>query len=271
MYRLYPNLCYCKRVSNYNAKHKLYYQGNWNDEIFIKCIGVVGSRRMTDYGRRVIEKIIPGLVQQGWTIVSGMMYGVDQTAHEVCIECGGRTIGVLGWGIEYNAGDREWELQRKIVESGGLLLSLWKDQVGTNWTFPARNQTVADICHELIVVEAANRSGALLTSGMMIKRKKPVWAVPGPITSSVSAGTNQLIAEGKAKIYVGAGFSSPNPGRENHAPTNPILDLIRDQGLDASEIARRLGRPASEIGSELTMLMLRGEIEERGGKYYALH
>ena len=226
---------------------------------------------MTDYGRRVVQKIVPQLVQQGWTIVSGMMYGVDQTAHEICIECDGRTIGVLGWGIEYNAGDRERELQAKIVESGGLLLSLWKDQMGTNWTFPARNQIVADICHELIVVEAANRSGALLTAGMMIKRKKPVWAVPGPITSSVSAGTNQLIAEGRGKIYVGAGFSSPNLGRENRAPTNPILKLIENQGLDASEIARRLGRSASAIGSELTMLMLRGEVEEREGKYYLIH
>ena len=253
-----------KQVGN----SKLYYQGTWNEEIFAKCMGVVGSRRMTDYGRRVVQKIVPQLVEQGWTIVSGMMYGVDQMAHEVCIECGGRTIGVLGWGIEYNSGDREWELQSKIVESGGLLLSLWKDQMGTNWTFPARNQIVADLCHELIVVEAANRSGALLTAGMMIKRKKPVWAVPGPITSSVSAGTNQLIADGKAKIYLS---SSPSPklGEGNaRGEVNPILDLISDQGLDASEIARRLGKSASEIGSELTMMMLRGEVEEREGKYY---
>lgn len=252
-------------MSNYNAKHKLYYQGDWNDEIFVKCMGVVGSRRMTDYGRRVVERIVPELVQQGWTIVSGMMYGVDQMAHEVCIECGGRTIGILGWGIEYNSGDREWNLQSKIVESGGLLLSLWKDQMGTNWTFPARNQIVADLCHELIVVEAANRSGALLTAGMMIKRKKPVWAVPGPITSSVSAGTNQLIAEGKAKMWTTL-KGVPLQGRGT-----PLLNLIADQGLDASEIARRLGKSASEIGSELTMMMLKGEVEEREGKYYVIY
>ena len=251
-------------MSNYNAKHKLYYQGTWSDEIFAKCMGVVGSRRMTDYGRRVVEKIVPELVQQGWTIVSGMMYGVDQAAHETCIECGGRTIGVLGWGIEYYAGDREWELQRKIIEGGGLLLSLWKDQMGTNWTFPARNQIVADICHELIVVEAASRSGALLTAGMMTKRKKLVWAVPGPITSSVSAGTNQLIANGEAKMWLG----SSSKGVPLQRRGTPLLNLISDQGLDASEIARRLGRPASDIGSELTMLMLKGEVEEREGKYY---
>ena len=71
----------------------------------------------------------------------------------------GRRLEFWGWGIKYNAGDREQELERRIVESGGLLVSLWKDQMGTNWTFPARNQVVADICHELIVVEAAVKSG----------------------------------------------------------------------------------------------------------------
>ncbi len=219
---------------------------------------------MTSYGRRVVERIVPGLVAGGWTIVSGMMYGVDQAAHEVCIECGGKTIGVLGWGIEYNAGDREQELQRKIVESGGLLVSLWKDQMGTNWTFPARNKIVADICHELIVVEAAVKSGALLTAGMMIKRKKPVWAVPGPITSSVSAGTNMLIATGRAKMWAG---ESKRAG-EQESISDPILELIKDEGLEADEIARRLGQPISEVGAQLSMLSLGGEVVEREGKFY---
>ena len=221
---------------------------------------------MTSYGRRVVEKIVPSLVQQGWTIVSGMMYGVDQTAHEVCIECGGKTIGVLGWGIEYRKLEaRDLKLEERIVESGGLLVSLWKDQMGTNWTFPARNQVVADICHELIVVEAAAKSGALLTAGMMIKRKKPVWAVPGPITSSVSAGTNQLIAEGKAKMWVGSSLKGvPLQRRET-----PLLDLIQDEGLEADEIARKLGKSISEVGAQLSLLSLSGDIVERDGKYYA--
>ncbi|MEK7091036.1 MAG: DNA-processing protein DprA [Patescibacteria group bacterium] len=245
------------------GKNKLYYQGEWSDEIFAKCMGVVGSRRMTSYGRRVVEKIVPQLVAGGWTIVSGMMYGVDQAAHEVCLDCGGKTIGVLGWGIEYNAGDREQDLQRKIVESGGLLVSLWKDQMGTNWTFPARNQVVADICHELIVVEAAAKSGALLTAGMMIKRKKPVWAVPGPVTSSVSAGTNMLIAKGMAKMWQGSEVRSQELGA-----SNPILELIKDEGLEADEIARKLGQPISEVGAQLSLLSLSGEVEEREGKFF---
>lgn len=252
------------------GKNKLYYRGEWGDEIFAKCMGVVGSRRMTGYGRRVVEKIVPSLVQQGWTIVSGMMYGVDQAAHEVCMECGGKTIGVLGWGIEYRKLEiRDLKLEERIIEGGGLLVSLWKDQMGTNWTFPARNQIVADMCHELIVVEAAVKSGALLTAGMMIKRKKPVWAVPGPLTSSVSAGTNWLISTGKAKMWTGdVNFQFPVSNSQSNS-NDQILQLIKDEGLEADEIARKLGQPISEVGAQLSILTLSGNIEERDGKYYA--
>jgi DNA processing protein len=245
------------------GKFKLYYQGEWDDSLFDKCMTIVGSRRMTDYGKRVIEKIVPQLVQDGWTIVSGFMYGVDQYVHNTCIECGGRTIAVLGWGIDQ-------ETDTKIIDSGGLLLSLWKDQKGTLWTFPARDRVMAAMGHELIVIEAGVKSGSLITAEMAYKLKKPIWAIPGPITSSVSVGTNQLIADGKAKIYLSS-HPSPKLGEGNaRGEVPPILQLIADQGLDVSEIARRLGRSASDIGSELTMLMLRGDVEEREGKYFVI-
>lgn len=215
---------------------------------------------MTDYGRRVIEKIVPQLVQDGWTIISGFMYGVDQYAHKICIENGGRTIAVLGWGIDQ-------ENDTKIIESGGLLVSLWKDQLGTLWTFPARDRVMAALGHELIVVEAGVKSGSLITAEMAYKLGKPIWAIPGPITSSVSVGTNQLIADGKAKIWTHS-TPSPSPKLGEGKSRGGVMDLIRDEGLDASEIARRLNRSASDVGAELTMLMLKGDVEEREGKYF---
>ena len=248
------------------GKFKLFYKGEWDDNLFTKCMTIVGSRRMTDYGRRVIEKIVPRLVQDGWTIVSGFMYGVDQYAHKICMENGGRTIAVLGWGIDQ-------ENDTKIIESGGLLVSLWKDQLGTLWTFPARDRVMAALGHELIVIEAGLKSGSLITAEMAYKLGKPIWAIPGPITSSVSVGTNKLIAEGKAKIYLS---SNPSPGQRHERSENlgegnsrgEVLDLVADEGLDVSEIARRLNRSASDVGAELTMLILKGDIEEREGKYY---
>ena len=83
------------------GKKKVFWRGSWDEKLFDKCVAVVGSRRMTSYGQRVIEKMIPGLVQQGYTIVSGFMYGVDVAAHEMAVKCGGKTIAVLGWGIKY--------------------------------------------------------------------------------------------------------------------------------------------------------------------------
>lgn len=222
---------------------------------------------MTDYGRRVIEKIVPQLVQDGWTIVSGFMYGVDQYVHKTCIENGGRTIAVLGWGIDYPMTNDQIPMSNKVISSGGLLVSLWKDQPGTLWTFPARDRVMAAMGHELIVIEAGIKSGSLITAEMAYNLKRPIWAVPGPITSSVSVGTNQLISDGKAKIWQGHNDQIPMTKSQLNI-NNPILQIIQNEGLGVSEIARRLGKPASEIGSELTMLMLRGDVEEREGKYF---
>lgn len=245
-------------------KYALYYSGTWEEKLFEKCVAVVGSRRMTDYGRRVVEKIVPQLVSDGWTIVSGLMYGIDQAAHETCLECGGHTIAVLGWGINYFAGEREQFLQNRISQNGGLVVSLWEDQMGTNWTFPARNKVVAEICHELIVVEAAAKSGALLTARMVKKLGKKIWAVPGPITSSVSIGTNKLIAENFALPWLESSFQTSLP-----ASSHPTLTLLQNEGLDSDEISRSLHLPVAKTASELSLLLLSGQIEQRQGKFYA--
>jgi len=243
----------------------LYYQGTWNNKIFEKCIAVVGSRRMTEYGRRVIEKIVPQLVQDGYTIVSGFMYGVDQAAHKAAVDCGGKTIAVLGWGINIPLESEDQKLADAIIKSGGLLVSEWEDQKGALWTFPARNKIVAGLSQEIIVVEAAIKSGSLITAELGLKMGKKVWAVPGPITSRVSEGTNMLIAEGRASMWSPASKGVPFQARKE----TPLLKLLENEGLDASEVARKLGRSIQEVGAELSLLTLSGMITEKAGKYYA--
>ena len=243
---------------------QLYYRGEWDKEIFTKCAAVVGTRRITQYGRMVIEKLVPQLVQNGCTIVSGFMYGVDQAAHRVCLECGGKTIAVLGWGINWDGFDDEDAQLMTQIEKNGLVLSEWEDQKPTLWTFPMRNRIVAAISQEVFVIEAAVKSGALITARCAQKLKRPIWAIPGPITSSVSEGTNQLIADGIARMWL--------PQRDTHAPSapsnNPIVHILQAQALDASGIARALHQPIDTVGAQLSLLVLSGDIIEREGTYY---
>lgn len=244
-------------------KH-LYFQGSWNSGIFENCTAVVGSRRMTDYGARVIEKIIPQLIAQGQTVVSGFMYGVDQYAHQVCVERGGKTIAVLGWGISHKLTATDAKLAKKIIDSKGLLISEWEEQKPTHWTFPLRNRIVAALCKEIIVVEAAENSGSLITARIATRLKKTVWAVPGPITSRTSRGTNRLIAEAKAKMWLGEN-QMQLPLTHN---SDPLLAILENEALTADELSRKLNLPVSELGAQLSLLLLSGQITEKGGKYY---
>lgn len=216
---------------------------------------------MTTYGQRVVEKIIPQLVSSGKTVVSGFMYGVDQYAHRACIEAGGKTIAVLGWGIKTKLTGEDLRLAQKIVSTGGLLISEWEEQKAAHWTFPARNRIVAALCSEVIVVEAAQNSGSLITARLAIRLKRKLWAVPGPITSKTSIGTNSLIDQSLAKMWLGtpAGIIQID---------NPIAQVLENEPLTADEMARKLNLPISEIGVKLSLMLLSGQVDEKGGKYF---
>lgn len=242
-------------------KH-LYYSGNWNPEIFKNCTGVVGSRKITDYGIRIVEKVVSGLVFQKQSVVSGFMYGVDQYAHKVCIENGGITIAVLGWGIDTQLTEEDLKLAEKIISTGGLIISEWETQKPSHWTFPARNRIIAALSKDVIVIEAAQSSGSLITARLAYKLKRKLWAVPGPITSKTSVGTNNLIAKGQAQMWLGE-----NP-KTTTKTDNPLLQILENEALTTDEMARKLQMPVSEIGSELTLLLLAGDLIEKGGKYY---
>lgn len=244
-------------------KH-LYYYGKWDSQIFKNCVAIVGSRKMTGYGARVVEKIIPKLVSQNITIVSGFMYGVDQYAHQICVDCGGKTIAVLGWGINTKLEGADIKLAKKIIDNGGLLISEWEEQKAAHWTFPSRNRIVASLCNEVYVVEAALNSGSLITARLALKLKRTLWAVPGPITSKTSEGTNQLIAQGKAKMWLGESQLNllKNPIND------PILQILDNEALSADELALTLNLPVSKIGADLSLLLLSGQVLEKEGKYY---
>ena len=240
----------------------LYLRGSYDPKIFHNCVAVVGSRRITNYGRQVIESLIPRLVFDGKSIVSGFMYGVDQYAHQVCIEAGGKTIAVLGWGINNEMDESDEILARRIIKSGGLIASEWQQQVGSLWTFPARNRIVAGFCREVFIIEAAEKSGSLLTADLALKYHKQLWAVPGPITSKTSVGTNRLINAGKAKMWLNQPLKPPPQMQD------PILQLLENEPLTSNEIARKLRQTIGNVGASLSILTMTNQIIEREGKFY---
>lgn len=242
---------------------ELYYSGTWNPSLFTECVAIIGSRRVTEYGRRVIESIVPQLVFEKRTIVSGFMYGVDQYAHEMCLKHGGKTMAVLGWGINRLLEEQDRRLADSIISSGGLLISEWEAQKPTLWTFPVRNRIVAALSRDVIVVEAAIKSGSLITANIAHSLHRNVWAVPGPITSRTSAGTNTLIAQQKARVWIG-----DEPVKRS-VSDDPILRALGDEALTADEIARTIGVSVAHVGAQLSLLTLGGDVVERGGKYYA--
>lgn len=255
-----PELNKLKDLSN--PPKELFFLGRWNPDIFKNCVAVVGSRRMTNYGRDVIEKIIPRLVFDKKTIVSGFMTGVDQSAHQATIENGGKTIAVLGWGINYNMESQDKILAKKILDSEGLLISEWENQKPTLWTFPYRNRIVAALSSEVFIIEAAAQSGSLITARLAKKLKRKLWAIPGPITSKTSVGTNGLIAAGDAQMWL----DENAPSRQDLP--DPLLNLISSEPLTANEIARKLNLSISDLGAKLSLLTLEGALLEKDSKYY---
>src|SRR3989344_5079370 len=160
-----------------DAPKQLYYKGEWNEDLFDNCLAVVGSRRMTQYGKRVTEQIVGEVAGAGVTIVSGFMYGVDATAHKAALAFGGKTIAVMPCGIERIHPEHQKDLYEKILGTGpakspdgdrgasGLVVSEWNgDSMPQLWTYPRRNRIVAGLSKATLVVEAGLDSGSLNTA-----------------------------------------------------------------------------------------------------------
>lgn len=257
---------------------KLYYRGNLK-VLEKQSIAVVGSRLMTRYGREVTEKFVSYLVSQGIVIVSGFMYGVDTQAHCAAIEYGGETIAVFGSGLDEIYPSENEELYTRILQKGGLVISEYgltaKPQL---WTYPRRNRIVVELSKfGVLVVEAGMKSGSLITARIAKKMGKQVWAIPGPITSSTSAGTNFLIKNGDGQIVLNPeeilgkrvqNIEQSGEGTEMGEIERKLLCELKREALTVDELAKILEIDVVELGQKLTMMSLKGVVNEVGGKYY---
>lgn len=235
---------------------------------------------MTKYGEVMTEKLVSGLVGAGYTIVSGFMYGVDTMAHKVCLKNKGTTVAVLGSGLNCLTPAENDDLYTRILENKGLVVSEFEaNQEARLWTFPYRNRIVTGLSRAVIVMEAGEKSGSLVTAKWSFKQGKRVMAVPGAATSGLATGTNWLIRNG-AVLVSSVNEVMEELGEDLQGQTlqvkkmenfseeeKEIINLLKLETMDADELSRKLKKNISEVLVVLSNLGLKGVVEESGGKF----
>ena len=258
---------------------KLYTQGTL-PAADTKFLTVVGSRKYSPYGKMVCEKLISGLRGHNISIISGLALGIDTIAHRSALEAGLHTIAVPGSGLGekvlYPATNKQ--LSKKIVEKGGLLVSEFEpDFKATVWSFPKRNRIMAGLADAVLIIEAQERSGTLITARMATDYNKDVLAVPGSIFSESSAGTNLLIHLGATPIrnsddvlealHLEKGEQEEYDLSELSEDEQKIV-LALNEPLSKDELLRQNVLPTEKLNATLTLLEIKGLVKEQGGKIY---
>ena len=247
------------------------------------AVAVVGTRAATRYGRQMVEEIAGDLARSGITVVSGLARGIDSLAHRAALRAGGRTIAVLGSGIDIIYPHEHRDLADKIIERGALITEYPLGTKPEAGNFPPRNRIISGLSLGTLVVEAGKRSGALITADYALEQGREVFALPGSVNSRKSEGTNRLIQEGAAKLVMSVEdileelnltmverhqeVRAAVPADEREAR---ILEHVSSQPLHVDEIGQRANLPISEVTSTLAMMELKGMVRQVGGMNYVV-
>jgi DNA processing protein len=254
---------------------QLYLRGEVESSILAcPAVAIVGARSCSAYGRSVARSLARDLAAAGLVIVSGMARGIDGEAHRGALESGGRTVAVLGCGIDRDYPAAHSELARRVSQEG-LVVSEYEPGVEpAPWRFPARNRIIAGLCAATIVVEARERSGALITADFALEEGRDVLAVPGEITSTLSVGTNALLRLGATPVTRAAdvlelfGIDVVAPAAASFGPVaDALLSKLGEQALTADELVRVSGLEPSESAAALMELELAGRVTMEDGVY----
>lgn len=265
-----------------NAPPVLYLQGDLLEQDQW-AVAVVGTRRLTAYGRQVTHELVTGLVRHGVTVVSGLAKGIDAVAHKTALDGGGRTLAVLGSGLDnlYPAENRK--LAQRIAAGQGAVISEYPLGMPPDArNFPPRNRLISGLSLGVVIIEAGERSGALITSRFALEQDREVFAVPGPINSAASQGTNRLIQEGAKlvtrvedileelnllRVAEQAAIQAVVPDSPEEAV---LLHHLTRQPTHIDELVRVSGLNGATTSSTLMLMELKGIIQQVGGMNYVL-
>lgn len=245
------------------------------------AVAIVGTRRATSYGRAVAARLAGELAEAGITIVSGLALGVDGAAHDAALRAGGRTLAVLGSGLDIIYPGEHRRLAERIAEQGALLSDYAPGRKPDARNFPARNRIISGLSRGVIVVEAPERSGALITADFAADQGRDVMAVPGSILTAASAGCHRLLRDG-AKVVTGAADVLAELGLDGDAAAaviqqplpldedeRLILALLTGEPQHIDEVAAASQLPIAKLGGLLTTMELKGSIRNAGAQHYA--
>ena len=275
----YPKLL--KQIAS--PPKQLYCRGNIN--LFITfCFGIVGTRKLTSYGKEATEMIVNGLSGNNITIVSGLAFGIDAVAHKIAMDNSLPTIAVLGTGVDDKSiyPNTNLPVAQRILKENGLIVSEYPPKTdGFKSNFPARNRIISGLSKGVLVVEAPEKSGALITTKFATEQNRDVFAVPGNIFSANSKGPHMLIQRGAKPVFsaqdiLGAYYQNLEFNLEpknNISTKDPIqkkiLDILDEKGkLTTDEIIRESQLETPQILGALSMLEIKGSIKNLGNGQY---
>lgn len=257
----------------------LYLQGELLPDDFWS-VAIVGTRRVTAYGRQVTEELAGFLANRGITIISGLARGVDAVAHQKALKTGGRTIAVLGSGVDVIYPPEHRGLADQITRQGAILSDYAPGTPPDGVNFPPRNRIISGLSMAVVVIEAGETSGALITASFAADQGREVFAVPGSIHAPQSKGTNRLIEQGAhpllspqdlldslnlGKVDVQREVRHSLPADETEAR---VLDLLGKEALHVDEICQRSGLAIEAVSAALVMMELKGLVQQVGGMNY---
>lgn len=252
------------------------------------AVAVVGSRSASEYGKRVAGELCRSLALLGFTVVSGMARGIDGTAHEAALEAGGRTIAVLGSGLDVPYPGEHEGLYHRISERGAVVSEFSMGTRPLAYHFPPRNRLISGLSLGVVVVEATEKSGSLITAGLALEQGREVFAVPGEVGSSRSRGTHRLIRQGAKlvetvqdileeiapQLSIPAGASQEKPSlilpEGVSSEARRVFELVRERPLQIDEVIETSGLSPSRVSEILLDLELQGFLRQLPGKTFTV-